>query len=196
MAVEKSQGLTKKQKQARLFGWLIFIGMFWIVIAILAVIPVTPYTTYKNQAAGIRLKYPAAWKMIEHPDNTPGAIVAFLAPQQTAMDTYAESVNISFQNLEANPMSLGQFTQLAIRQFTGTFIKDIEIVESDSTQLAGQPAYRFSYVAKIPDAPFKLMHVWVLDGTKAYIFTYGATEKDFDVFRGEVETMLKSFRIL
>lgn len=185
--------LSRRQKQSRLFGILIGVGVFLIVIAVMAVIPVTPLAVYQNPAAGIRLKYPAAWKLMEKLD-APGAIMAVVAPQQTAMDTYAENVNISFQNLP-EPMSLSQFNQLAIRQFTGTFKKDIKIVVAESDRLSGHPAYRFSYVMDAePD--LRMMHIWTLVGTRAYIFTYVATDKDFDIFYPQVEAILKSFTIL
>ena len=181
--------------QSRLFGVLIGVGVFLIVIAILAVIQVTPYETYKNKAARIQIKYPAYWKLVDHPDNAPGAIAAFVSPPQTALDTYSENANISVQDLSAKPMNLSQFSQLAIRQMTGTFHDEIQVLESDTTQLAGRPAYRFVYLTKMPDSNLKFMNIWVIAGTRAYIFTYSAAEKDFDVFRSEVDTMLKSFKI-
>ena len=193
----QTQGISTKQKKSRLFGLLISLGVFLIVIAIMAVIQVTPYAVYQNQAAGIRLKYPAYWKMIDHPENR--AIVGFVTPQQNAMDTFYENVNITVYEITAvskTSLSLAQFSQMVIRQLTGTFENEIEVVESDSARLAGRPAYRFSYIAKVPKSPLKIMHVWVIAGTKAYIFTYSAAQKDFDVFRGEVTAMLKSFTIL
>ena len=140
------------------------------------------------------MKYPASWKMIDNP--AAGAIVAFSSPAQTALDTYSENVNISFQNLSSTSTNLSQFSQLAIRQLTGTFKQAVQVVESDPTQLAGRPAYRFSYLIVDPKSSLKFLHVWVLAGARAYIFTYSATEKDFDVFSKEVNTMLKSFTVL
>lgn len=188
-------GITStKKKQSRLLGFLIGFGVFLIVIAIMAVIKVTPYAVYKNQLAGIRIKYPAYWKLIDHPPG--GAIVAFATPPQTSMDTFSENANISLQDLSLKPMNLSQFTQTAIRQMTGTFKQSIQVVDSSPDQLAGRPAYRFSYIMRDKTTPVKFLHVWVIVGTKAYTFTYVAAEKDFDVFLGEVDTMLKSLTVL
>ena len=71
MILEKT-GLSKRQKQSKLFGWLIGIGVLLIVIAVLALIPVTPYKVYQDSSARIRLKYPAAWEKLDRP-NVPGA---------------------------------------------------------------------------------------------------------------------------
>ena len=194
MIIEQS-GISKKQKQSKLFGFLIGLGVFLIAIAIMSVIRVTPYSVYKDPATGVQVKYPSYWEMLNRPDG--GAVVAFRSPPQTALDTYAENVNIVFQDLSAKPMALPQYSQLAIRQFTGTFKTGTEIVESAPTRLANRPAYRFTYIVDIPEASaIKLTHVWVVDGVRAYIFTYSATEADYDAYLGEVNTMLKSFTIL
>ena len=185
---------TISKKQSRLFGFLIFAGVFLIIIALMAVIKVTPYTSYKDPAMGFSIKYPSYWKLIEHPDGA--AVVAFATPQQTAMDTYADSVNITFQNLTPKTMSLSQFSQLAMNQLTGTFKGEVEVVESEPTSMAGRPAYRFIYVFTPKEAPLKFMHIFVVTNTRGYIFTYSSTQKDFDVFLGEVNAMVKSFAIL
>jgi serine/threonine-protein kinase len=199
MAITSPGTISTKKKQSRLFGWLIGLGIFLIVIAIMASIKVTPYAQYKNNAAGIRMKYPSYWKLVDHPE---GAIVAFASPPQTAMDTYSENVNISMQDLSLKPMNLDQFTKTAISQMTGTFKDAVEVVDSGSDELGGYPAFRFVYLLKreTPKGekqdPLKFMNVWIVNGNKAYIFTYGAMEKDYDAFHEEVGTMLKSFTIL
>ena len=185
--------ISRQKKQSRLFGFLIGLGIFLAVIAILAVIKVTPYGVYKG--GGISIKYPAAWKLVDHPDNAPGAIVGFASPAQTAMDTFSENVNITFQDL-AKPMSLEQFSQLAMRQLTGTFKGEVRVLETESMELAGRPGFRFSYMSTMKEAPLQMTHVWTLVGNRAYIFTYSAMEDDYETFSGEVNFMLKSFRIL
>ena len=187
--------LSQKQKQSRFFGFLIFLVVLLIIGVILEMIKVTPYAVYRNQAAGIRMKYPASWKRVRDL-NAPGLIVAFASPLQTAFDTYAENVNITFQDLSAKPMTLAQLSQLTMRQLTGTFQNQVKVVESEPAELAGRPAYRFSYIIVAPDPPRKFMHIWTIAGSKAYIFTYNGTVKDFDVFQGEVNAMIKSFTIL
>ena len=186
--------ISKKRKFSRLFGILIGLGIFLIVIAVMAVIRVTPYNVYKNEVAGIRMKYPAYWKIIDQV-SAPGLVVAIASPMQTALDTYAENVNVTFQDLD-KPITLPQFSQTAMRQLTGTFKEKVKVLESGPTRLAGRPAYRFSYLITATDPPRKFLHIWVIAGTRAYIFTYNGTEKDFDVFMGEVKAMIKSFTVL
>ena len=62
--------MKKRERQSLLFGFLIFAGVALIIIAVVAFMKVSlkDYAVYKDEAAGIQIKYPADWSLYDKPE--------------------------------------------------------------------------------------------------------------------------------
>ena len=205
-----------KIDQIKLQSWLlslgIFIGVLLIVGAILSSIKITTYATYTDPKSGIRVKFPAYWKVIDRPEG--GALVAFLTPKSNDMDVFIENVNISVKDMSGTPMTPMEFSRETIKQLTGTFAGFISVLESQPMTVAYRPGYKFVYIGDVSKEnletvkaeygisnldnsnPLEYMYVWVLKDNRAYIMTYVAQKSEFDKYLKEVNVIIRSFEFI
>jgi len=147
--------------------------------------------SYQSRADHFSIKYPGTWQKEE---NKGGAAVIFMSPLESKLDTFRENVNVVVQDASGNRMSIEKYTEMAMRQVAAVFKENIELVESTGTLLAGKPAYKYVYIGR-GEIEFKIMHVWTMSGDNAYQVTYTALLSQYDEYIGQVEKMIKSFRI-
>lgn len=191
---QKFKNISQKRKKAWLWNSLIGVGSFILILIVLANIDATPYNTFESPEYQLRIKYPAYWSMTESPEG--GAVVVFVAPQQHQMDFFQENINVSIQPLRGSA-DLRRFTDMTVRQLTGTFKNYVEVVEGRDVRLAGRPAYRFAYETVGADSQkMKYLHVWTLRGPYAYIITYAARAHNFNDYKTELKKVLRSFEFL
>jgi len=207
--VEKFKAKSKKQKKSALYGFLIFLGLFMILIAVMASIKVPVWLDYENPQYGIEMKYPGHWRKI---DELPaGAIVAFALLPESPMDFYSPNLNVTFHDTRGQKMSPAQFNKEAIRQLVGLFGGYVKVLVSKPAKLAGIKGYRYEYVGdivgkklpgnmEIPEEyrknPAQYLHVWALTDKGAYIITYTALKNDFRKHLGLVNGMIRSFKLI
>ncbi|MCK5579958.1 MAG: hypothetical protein KAJ18_01650 [Candidatus Omnitrophica bacterium] len=185
----------KYKRQSMLFGFLIFVGVLLIIIAILASIKVVDYAEYTNKQHGVTMKYPVFWEKVDAP--AAGALVVFRAPKMTELDLFLPNVNIAFVPIEKE-IDSARFNEKVISQVTGTFRGHIKVLHTGPVRVAGRRGYSLSYIGhddQNRDDYFKYLHRWVVVGKRAYILTYVAIEKDFDENLWIVKAMMKSFAI-
>ena len=199
-----------RQLQSWLFGFGIFLGIVLIIIGILASIKVTPYATYTDRSSGIKIKFPAYWKVIDRPKG--GALVVFLTPKESALDAFIENVNISIKDVSASPMTPPELSKEIIKQISGTLSGFMTVLESEPIMVAQRPGYRFVYVGDVSKQnlsaieaeygkmdisnPLKYMFVWVQNSNRVYIITYVAPKNNFDKYSKQVNEMVKSFQFI
>ncbi len=147
--------------------------------------------SYRSATDHFSIKYPGKWNKEE---NKGGAAVIFMSPLESKLDTFRENVNVVVQDASGNRMSIEKYTEMAMRQVAAVFKENIELVESTGTLLAGKPAYKYVYIGR-GEIEFKIMHVWTMSGDNAYQVTYTALLSQYDEYMGQVEKMIKSFRI-
>mgnify|MGYP001589869577 CR=1 FL=1 len=189
------RNITKRRRQAVLFSLVGALGMILIIAAIYMAMSAQRFLVYEDTRLGIRIKYPENWGKVE---NQPGVVVAFLSPQETDLDIFNESVNIVAQDLSQEPMTLNNYTNLAIRQMQAVFKKSMQVIESTPTLLAGHSAHKFVYQGsdqKNPKLNIRIMHIWCIKNNMAYQVTYTALVTSFDRYLKIVNTMLGSFAI-
>ncbi len=178
-----------------LFGCLISVGIFLIIIAILASIKVTVYLDYQNTAYGFKMKYPGHWTRIDKPEG--GAVVAFVSPKESDLDTLLENLNISFHDLSVKPLTLEQFSQMATFQLTVTFGELVTVVTSESAPVSRYSGYKFVYdVGEEEGKKARFLHYWIVERNKAFIFTYFGKPDDFNKNKGILNKMLGSFELI
>ncbi|MCK5215058.1 MAG: hypothetical protein KAR05_06860 [Candidatus Omnitrophica bacterium] len=194
-APQKPKKLKRYQKQSKLFGILIFVSIFVIIIVVLSAIKVTIYETYISQEHQFKVKYPTHWRLIENPSGE--GIVAFLAPKTYELDLFQESVNITTQPVQTTS-SLPRITEKIIMQIIGTFENNVEILVSDRTYVKNFSAYKFAYTTNDDsiENPIQYMHVWFVVNNEIFIITYAAQQDDWDTYMKYFTAIVKSFRVL
>ncbi len=190
--------MKSQKKSSWLFSFLIGMAVLTIGFASLFFIPAIDYAVYENKADGVRLKYPVNWKVIDHPAG--GTMVVFIAAKQNAMDVTPAIANVAVQSLSSLNVRPERYTETVVRQITGTFGDAIEVLEDNSTRFAGRRGHRLMYVGKpkkeLKESPMQYLHVWTVNATTAYVFTFAAKKDRFKSYQAAVNGMIKSFEIL
>ncbi len=144
------------------------------------------YLIYENSE--YTLEYPSDWTKQEFTEG----IMIFYAPSKE--DIFNENLNAMIQNLP-QPMTLPEYTELSINQI-GQLIENSEIIESTSTTLNGNEAYKIVYSGKMGSIYLKWMQVWTIKNNKAYILSYTAEIDKYSEYLDTIQTIINSFEII
>jgi len=184
---------TRIQRLSRFWGKLLIIGIIFLILLVMSLIKVTPFTWYKNPDFGLQIKYPEYWKIREYPQGVEAVI--FISPAENEDDQFFENVNITKKPVPANKRRIKDFSEDAIQQLRGVFEDNIVILQSRGMNIAGRPGHILLFKGSGPD-PVKYMHAWFISGRTAFIITYTAMERDFDNYYQDALEMVKSIRLL
>ncbi len=190
--------MREKKSHNIFFGAIITVAVLVIVIGAMAIIQVTPLSVYRDPQYHFSLKYPSYWTVVERPQNG-AALVQFMLPPSSALDSFIENVSITTVDLSRNPemTDLKRFTRSTTGQMTGVFGEYLNILETRDIRMGGQPAFRFVYVTHADTAAtkgkMKYLHVWTLRGTQALIITYMGNQDDFDTNLPHVNRIIRTF---
>lgn len=139
----------------------------------------------------ITIKYPQNWTVAK---GYAGTVVTFVSPKEDGLDSFQENLNIAVQDLSKPPMTLDQFTELAIKQMNAVFKTNIKVVESKPITYAGLPAYL--YAVKATDSKgISLKFIWFIKDDQAYTITCAAQLLRSEKYAGTFDEMLRSFSI-
>ncbi len=144
------------------------------------------FLTYENSDYGVKIMYPSDWQQTENED----VIVAFLSPKTDASDTIQENLGLTMNDLAGQSLTLQKYNEIAIEQLKQIF-PDIKIIESGSTVLSNNPAYKVVFTA----SNLKFVQVWTVKYDLAYVWSFVSTESSYSDYLGTVQTMLDSFEI-
>lgn len=144
------------------------------------------FLTYENMEYGIKIGYPSDWEQKE----TENIIIAFVSPKTDASDAVQENLGLTMNDLSGQGLTLPKYNEIAINQLKQVF-PDIKIIESGSTVLSNNPAYKVVFTA----SNLKFMQVWTVKNDLAYIWSYVATEDSYSNYLGTIQKMLDSFEI-
>lgn len=167
-------------------GIILILGVIWVVSKDYR------FNAYQNENKGFSIDYPASWSFEE---NTGGAAVIFLSPQENDLDFFKESVNVVVQDISGNPMELKEYSELAIEQMEAVFGENFVILESGLIFVAGQKGYKLVFIGKGPDTELQYMSVWTISGLSAYQITYTALSSKYDRYLPKMKRMVRSFKL-
>ena len=173
------------------FGMVSLAGVVLMAVIFILVGKEYIFQPYENQGAGFKIEYPRDWTREE---NQNGAAVIFYSPLDNKLDYFRDNVNIVVQDLQ-KPMTLSEYSDLAIKQMEGVFTTNFQVTESVVATLSGRPAHKLVFTGKGPDTELKYYIVWTLDETKAYQVTYLAFPSAYEKYLPKVEKMISSFRL-
>lgn len=116
-----------------------------------------PTLTYKNDAHGFIVQYPADWQKHEgQPGDT--IIVTFTSPLENSQDKFTETFNIGIERLTFPNYPLDQYSESAMGQLKSVFPEfRLEHLDANAS-LSGYPAYKidYSYVINTQEGPIKM----------------------------------------
>jgi hypothetical protein len=150
---------------------------------------------YQDIIHGFKVEYPADWEKIqfsqgitEGPHNL---VVNFLSPSRGPSETFREYLMIE----TANATSTSTFSKQEINFLSQSFPHFMP-VQISNRSLAGHNAYAVIFTYRDPIVGTgKVMQVWTINGSKAYILSYHADSGNYISYLPIIETMIKSFEL-
>src|SRR5204863_267673 len=88
-------------------GWLVWFLFFS-----------SQFVTFRENTYHMSIKYPRGWTVAP---GYAGTVVAFASPKEDALDTFQENLNVAVKDLSQAPMTLDEYTKLAIKQMAAVF---------------------------------------------------------------------------
>jgi len=140
-----------------------------------------------------KIRYPEKWTLLE--DNEIEEAIHIVAPKSGNDDKFTENVSVIIQDLNGVQISIDDFVKLAERQIEETVMEG-EVLSSQRFEAGKIKSHKVIYKGVIQGFPLKLIRYYQLSNEKAYILTYTALEKDFEVHKLYGQQILNSFRLI
>lgn len=155
------------------------------------------FLVYSNPNHGIRIDYPANWKLDEHP-YTDKFIALLTSTLKNNSDVSPATFTVSVETLKKN-VSLDNYTNANLAKAKQSLPR-FQVIDSNATILAGIPAHKIVYTFVSPDPaiqiPFKSMNIWTIKQGKAYNISYTQARSQYNKYLEVIEHMINSFRII
>ena len=155
------------------------------------------FLVYSNANHGIKIDYPANWKLDEHP-YTDKFIALLTSTLKNSSDVAPATFTASVETLKKN-ISLDNYTNANLAKAKQS-LPHFQLIDSNATILAGIPAHKIVYTFVSPDPaiqiPFKSMNIWTIKQGKAYNISYTQTRSQYNKYLGVIEHMINSFSII
>ena len=162
--------------------------------------PSEGFTLYSNSSFGIKGLYPSNWTVQEGPDYPNDGfidIVAFESPYLGRLDDYPESVLISIDTLPKRGLSLEQYAQEVAASHNLTLVNfTLNALTTNHTLAGNHTAYKMVLTNTEEGDLFKTMEMGMISGSKVYLVTYIALEKDYLDYLPIVEQIVNSFNVV
>jgi hypothetical protein len=154
------------------------------------------YLGYQDTVNRFKVEYPADWEKIhfsqgitEGPHNL---VVNFLSPSRGPSQTFREYLIIETANVTSASTFLKQEISFLARSFP-----HFTPVQISNSSLAGHNAYAVVFTYRDPIVGTgKVMEIWTINGSKAYILSYHADSVDYTSYLPIIQTMIKSFELM
>ncbi|HZI71484.1 MAG TPA: PsbP-related protein [Nitrososphaeraceae archaeon] len=154
------------------------------------------FLTYINHIYGIKIRYPADWRLGEH-HYTNIFAVDFISTSKNNSDTAPATITLSVETLKQNK-TLNGFTigNLAkARQLPG-----FQLIQSNATTLASTPAHKIIYFFSSADPtiqlPFISMNIWTIKQSKVYSISYTEAKPQYVKYLPITQKMIDSFELI
>ena len=154
------------------------------------------YLGYQDTVHGFKVEYPADWEKIQFAqgitEGTHNLVVNFLSPSRGPSQTFREYLIIETANVNSASRFLKQEISFLAQSFP-----HFTPVQVSNSSLAGHNAYTVVFTYKDPIVGTgKVMEIWTINGSKAYILSYHADSVDYMSYLPVIQTMIKSFQLM
>lgn len=166
-------------------GALLFAGLaLFIFLSVM-------FKNYRSFEDRFSISYPSGWKLVVHPQ--PQALVAFVSPQENALDTFLENVALTVTDLPVDNLSVQEYARMAAQQMIEIF-PNVKIKESVAARISGRPGWRTVLATEGDESSVIVVYVFLSD-KKAYSITYIGAAGDYQKRdRWNVLYMIYSFK--
>lgn len=152
------------------------------------------FLTFESGKHGVKIKFPKTWELDSMQEGS--FVVSFKSPAENDSDEFAESLNITIENLGAEPVTIQEYTTASFTIIAAGF-PDIEVVESGSLEISGLVANKIVYTATMEGKKMEAMNVWIIDGqNRAHVLTFLGEAKNYAKYKDIVDFMARSYEIL
>ena len=161
--------------------------------------------TYTNKYYGIQFEYPSTADLIEDPILT---------------SSYSQLGYVFFEGIYKLPYLIIKFYPLSpieqtLDNFTSRFVKEkqipgilnssINILNSNSTYLAGNLAHQLEYIeesdvrsqnnSNYTNIQSKILSIWTINGNQAYVLQFKGSNENYEKYLQEAKIIINSFKI-
>jgi serine/threonine-protein kinase len=156
------------------------------------------FLTYTNSNYGITIHYPSDWKIGEHV-YTNRFVLNFTSTLKNNSDTFPATITVSVEPLKQNRTTLNEFTITTLDNAKQS-LPNFQLIESNATTLASNPAHRIVYTFTSSDPSvqlhFQSMNIWTLKENKVYSISYTQARSQFNKYLPIIQNMIHSFDII
>ena len=147
---------------------------------------------YENAEYGFTLDHPSTWVVDESPQG--GAIVQLVAVTSAAASLPA-NLNVIVEELPFD-LTARQYLDIGWEKLKPQ-LSDLEEIDTGELTVGGLPAASLEYRGRFEAMPGvgHFYQVAVLDGRRAYVFTYVGSDEAFEKHRAEAEAIVSSFAL-
>jgi len=153
----------------------------------------TNFLTYSNSTYGIKIQYPPNWIKQESQNQSSNDIVKFSSPAATS----PASLNIIGGKPAPQIIPLQVYINASIYVLRHSF-DNFNLIDSNSTNLAGFPAQKIVYTAILPSSgiELKFMQILTIKDSKSFVITFGTLPTDFSTYLPTIQKMIDSFAFI
>jgi hypothetical protein len=166
-------------------------------------------TTFDDPEYGIRLIYPGSWEPAQGssrgttPDSAKRRLLLLALPDRpgresnTLTPAFTVDATIRFKTAEheATDADVDRLANVALQRAQQEFDR-VQRIDVSPTTVAGEPARRVSYAARLSDQHVLVLSVLTAHRGYAFAFTYVADPDAFDHYRDDVERAIRSVQWL
>jgi hypothetical protein len=151
----------------------------------------TQYSTYENQNAGIKIRYPSSW---ERDPGDGGVVMYFFSPLASEKDVFRDFAFVFVEDLPSD-VTLDRYLELNLEtikaEWEGAVFGDTEQV-----LMSDLPGYKVVFTSPYMDLETKVLFAFTIHEGKAYMFWFTAEQESFAGYMPQIQEMLDSFTVL
>lgn len=161
--------------------------------------------TYTNSYFGIQFEYPSTADLIEAPLLT-------MSYSQLGYIFFEGVYKLPYLMIKFYPLSpaeetLDNFTSrfMKEKQIPGLLNNSINIINSNSTYLAGNPAHQIEYIeesdvrsqnnSNYNNIQSKILSILTINGNQAYVLQFKGSNENYEKYLQEAKIIINSFKI-
>ncbi|MFK8060610.1 MAG: PsbP-related protein [Polaribacter sp.] len=166
----------------------------YLVIVIVCFLTFNLNSQIKNEiyeAEDYNIKYPVDWVINSTLVN--GVSFAVTSPLSSKDDEFSENVNIIIQDLKGMNIDLNKYVSISKQQLLS--IPKGEILESKRVKKKDVEYHSIVFNGYLEKRNLKIKQYYILKSGKAYVLTFTAIEKEYDLYIKIADKILNSFKL-
>ena len=155
------------------------------------------FEKYIDLNHNIEIMYPLNWDRVESYNSPEGiSIVQFLSPKENDNDQFQENINIELIDTSSLPnINPKTYIERDIQYFKDKR-PNSKVIESSSTLLQGNPAYRLleKFTSTIDQEEQQNLKIATIIDDKLYTISYNAKANKYDQYLPTIQKMITSIK--